>query len=100
MNVQLIPHTARNVATGKKESFSLYRVCMDDVFIGMIGWKPESKLLLTVRLGPIEEQQVQEHVAKLLKRKIQSSTVPDVPEELMHPENEDEELGVDDFDES
>ena len=95
MKVELRKHVGRNVATGKEETLSQYRVFVDDRPAGFIGWHDDAELLLTTRFGPIEQQKISDLVSKELGRVCDSKQAPDVPEEMLKPPRE--EINFDDF---
>ena len=93
MNVELREHIAINVATRQPVKIPHHRVYVDGVSVGFIGFKEASKLLLTVRRAPLEEQEIRRKVAELLGRDVESKQPPELP-----PEPPSEQDAHNDFD--
>ena len=97
MEVKLEPHVGKNLKTGRKVTHAQYRIRVDGVAVGFVGFHSCSKICLTERFGPLEREEIETQVARLLKRTWQtSSQAPDVPDDIMNPQDE-EDYG-DDFD--
>lgn len=76
--------------SNKPVRFDQYRVRVDGMHAGFIGFAPGSKLMLTLRFSPIEIDEIEKQVAGLVGSENQQSvTVPDVPAELLNPDSED-----------
>lgn len=99
MIVELREHIGTNIATGKPQKLSHYRVFVDGASVGFIGWHPGAKLLLTTRFGPLEREKIEGSVIDQLKRMVHSEMMPDVPAEVLSPK-QDEGIDLDDFDQS
>ena len=97
MEVELREHRGINIATGVDECLGQYRVFVDGRAVGFMGWGKSSKLSITTRVGPIERQEIAEKVSRLMMRDVQSSMMPDVPDDVMQPEGM-EDATLDDLD--
>lgn len=75
-----------------------WRVYVDGLHAGFIGFAEGSKLLLTRSFSELERIEIQQKVMELIGRDaVDSSSVPDVPAELFEePESEDSDFGYDD----
>ena len=95
MKVELREHWGQSMGASRAMiQIPQYRVFADNRAVGYIGWKPDSKLLLIVKLGPIETEEINRQVGELMKRKTESNPLPDVPPEML----KSDEPGEDDFD--
>lgn len=91
MKVELREHIGRNIATGKPVKLPQYRVFIDGRASGFIGWKA-GKLCLTAKFGPIEREEITTQVSAMMKREVSTTKMPDVPPELLAPEEELEDI--------
>ena len=75
-----------------------YRVFVDGVGVGFLGFEPGAKLCLVERFTPIEAAEIERQVQALTKQeKVTSVQAPDVPEELLRQDNDDG-INENDFD--
>lgn len=99
MDVKVETLVMRSLANPKREVRPRqYRVRVDGMQAGFIGWDPGSKLMLHRRYSPIEVKEIEDKVKQqlFLENEVQSEMPPDVPPELMK-RPDDEELPVDDL---
>lgn len=104
--VELETHVGRHLLTGKEVAHEQYFVFIHDdetavrERIGLVGWKEDSKLVLTAKLDPDIKAWVEEEVANLLnKERVDSVDPPTATMELLQSEEQgsDDELNEEDF---
>ena len=102
MEVELRSHEGRNVITGETQTLPQYQVFVDNRRVGFMGWGVGSRICFVQKVGPVERKDIELKVATLLESvrcesgPVQSSVVPDVPDEVLNPSKEDS--SFDDFD--
>ena len=101
MAVELRPHKGINLVTKKEQCFQQYLIFEGHPDkmerIGIVGWGSDSKIIFMVTVDPIREERVREEVSWQLKREAELISCPDIPQELLQPQ---EASPLDEFDES
>jgi hypothetical protein len=103
MNVTIEPFVGDSMVknldgTTRAVKFDQYRVRVDRISVGYIGFAKGSKLQLFAKFSPVEIQQIESAVAVLVDEETVSSvSAPEVPAELLS-NSEDEDFDEDDFD--
>lgn len=101
MHVELHPHKGINVATRKEQCFEQYKVLCGHPeklsWVGIMGWREDSKLIFFTPLDPITEEAIREQVSLIINREAESVSFPEIDEELLNPPTESE---LDEFNES
>ncbi|MGI9459856.1 MAG: hypothetical protein ACR2NF_07655 [Pirellulales bacterium] len=101
MHVELHPHKGINVVTKKEQCFEQYKVLSGHPdklsWVGVIGWKEDSKLIFFRPLDPITEEKIRDQVSLQLKREADFVSCPEIDEDLLHPPTESQ---LDEFNES
>lgn len=96
MHVALEQHIGKSMASGREVRLPQYRIRVDGVTCGYIGFHEGAKICLTQRFGPIERKEIERQVGELIERNVASAQVAEVPPEMLNTNTE--EVDVDDFD--
>ena len=97
MEVTLEPFIGKSVATGRDVTFEQYRIRVDGIDSGIIGFAAGCRPLLHKRFGPIELKEIKDKVTWMMKQPTGDiRQVPEVPIEILKPQQEDD--YVDDID--
>jgi hypothetical protein len=88
VDVKVETFTAKGLATGKDVTPRIYRVRVDGMVAGFIGWQPDAKLTFHRRYSPIECAEIEKKVAESLAEsqgdaaveQVESVTPPAAPE--------------------
>lgn len=96
MKVELLPHKAVCLGTGKAVQFSQYRVVVDDVLVAYKAWKHGSKICFVGQVSPLDREEIEIQVQGILGDSA-GSVLP--PEADIVNEMKDEEQYHDDFNE-
>ncbi len=102
MSVELRPHTAINVVTKQEQCFQQYLIFEGHPdkmeMVGIVGCAQGSKIIFTVPVDPIRENMIRCEVSNQLEREQEIISCPDIPEDLLHPnESIDDEFNESDF---
>ena len=102
MSVELRPHKAVNVVTKQEQCFQQYLIFEGHPdkmeMVGIVGWAHGSKIIFLVPVDPIRENMIRREVSNQLKREQEVISCPDIPEDLLHPnESVNDEFNESDF---
>lgn len=93
------PFIGTGVISKQPVAFEQYRVRVNGMTSGYIGFAAGSKLCLIRKFGPVEIKELEQQVSKLLERETSATQVPDVPDDLRQQlKDEEEGLSDDDID--
>ena len=85
MMVELRQMRGRHIATGRQVEIPQYQVMMDKQHVGYLSWKQGAKLMLIRQVGPIEREELERLVREQVPGVGATATVPDVPPEMLQP---------------
>ena len=108
MDVKVERMFCNSLADNKKVEPQQYRVRVDRLVAGYIGWHEGAKLMLIKSFGPIEREEIEKKVAEQMPNvhgeRVDSMSVPEhIPPELLKTNQQleqeaEETLDADDFD--
>lgn len=97
VKVAIEPFIGSCAATRKPVRFSQYRVRVDGLHAGLVGFHEGAKVLLSVNFSPLEIKEIEQKVAELMQvEAVSAKQYKEPPTGFYDKENEGEEL--DDFD--
>ena len=96
MVVTLEEFVGLSCGNGRPVKFDQYRIRVDGVTAGYIGYQKGAKPMLIKKFGPIEITEIENQVANLMKRDpVPATQAPNVPPELLKTQDEED---LDDID--
>lgn len=96
MKVSIEPHIA-HLSSGKEVRFNQYRIRVDGQHVGFVGFAENAKILLSVRFGPVELEEIKGEVSRLVKSEREIKQAAQPPEGF-HDANNEELDDLDDLD--
>tara|TARA_R110002110_G_scaffold135969_3_gene320457 strand:+ start:25 stop:345 length:321 start_codon:yes stop_codon:yes gene_type:complete len=91
----------RSLATGEWKPRSQYRIELDGVWVAYLPFDKGAKIiyLAGLALSPLTVEAIDKEVREVVgDKELKSIVAPEIPEELLNPDSEDEPDDADDFD--
>lgn len=97
MKVELEAHRGRALGSSAETTLEQYRIRVDGVTAGYVGFLDRSPICLVKRFTPIEVEEIEKQIAVLKSQPVvKAAQPPEVPPELMQSESEG--IDADDLD--
>lgn len=99
MDVTIEPFIGLSNANRQPVRFEQYRIRVDGLTAGYVGYQPNAKICLITRFSPIEVEEIEKKVEELTKNEVSGTAqAPKIPPELQKNQTNAEEIIDDDFD--